>query len=74
MYSIDRIYAWAFDGQYDPEVKYYMLSQYIDNLRYFDPVSADELSLWLHLNEPTKAVFGEQLQIPMTHEQKKTRI
>jgi len=74
MYTTDRIYAWAFEGKRDPEIKHYMLSMYVEHLRYFDPVSADELSLWLTLNEPTKAVFGEQLQIPIDHEQKKTRI
>lgn len=74
MYSVDRIYAWAFDGAFDPEVKYYMLSMYCEQLERFDPIGADELRIWLTLNQPSKSTLGEQLQIPLEHEQKKARI
>lgn len=74
MYSVDRIYAWAFDGQYDPEVKYYMLNMYCEQLERFDPIGADELRIWLTLNPPSKSTLGEQLEISLNHEQKETRI
>jgi len=74
MYSIDRIYAWAFDGAFDPEIKYYMLNMYCEQLERFDPIGADELRIWLTLNQPSKSKLGEQLQIPLENEQKKARI
>jgi hypothetical protein len=74
MISVQRIWAWSFDQAHDPEVKQYLLQHYIRDLRYHDPVSADELSLYITLYEPKQVTFGDQLTIPIDHEVKETRI
>ena len=74
MISVQRIWAWSFDQAHDPEVKQYLLQHYIRDLRYHDPVSADELSLYITLYEPKQVTFGNQLTIPVDHEVKETRI
>ncbi len=74
MISVQRIWAWSFDQAHDPEVKHYLLQHYIRDLHYHDPVSADELSLYINLYEPKQVTFGDQLTIPIDHEVKETRI
>jgi hypothetical protein len=74
MISVQRIWAWSFDQAHDPEVKQYLLQHYIRDLHYHDPVSADELSLYITLFEPKQVTFGDQLTIPVDHEVKETRI
>lgn len=74
MISVQRIWAWSFDQAHDPEVKQYLLQNYIRDLHYHDPVSADELSLYITLYEPKQVTFGNQLTIPIDHEVKETRI
>ena len=74
MISVQRIWAWSFDQAHDPEVKQYLLQHYIRDLRYHDPVSADELSLYITLYELKPVTFGDQLTIPIDHEVKETRI
>lgn len=74
MISVNRIWAWAFDQAHDPEVKNYVMQHYIRDLHFHDPVSADELSLYITLYDPKPVTFGDQLTIPINYEQKKTRI
>jgi len=74
MISVQRIWAWSFDQAHDSEVKQYLLQHYIRDLHYHDPVSADELSLYITLYEPKQVTFGDQLTIPIDHEVKETRI
>jgi hypothetical protein len=74
MISVQRIWAWSFDQAHDAEVKQYLLQHYIRDLHYHDPVSADELSLYITLYEPKQVTFGNQLTIPIDHEVKETRI
>ena len=74
MISVQRICAWSFDQAHNPEVKQYLLQHYIRDLHYHDPVSADELSLYITLYEPKPVTFGDQLTIPVDHEVKETRI
>ena len=74
MITLQRIWAFAFDQTHDPEVKDYLMEHYIRDLRYHDPVTADELSLYITLYEPKPVTFGNQLTIPIDNEVKKTRI
>jgi len=62
MISVQRIWAWSFDQAHDPEVKQYLLQHYIRDLHYHDPVSADELSLYITLYEPNKLRLVINLQ------------
>lgn len=72
MNDVKKIWAWCFDQVDDPEVKALVLSNYIRELHYHDPHSAEELSLWLHLYEPSQTRLGDQLIID--YGQEKTRI
>lgn len=72
MNDVKRIWAWCFDQVDDPKVKALILSNYIRELHYHDRHSAEELSLWLHLYEPSQTTFGEQLTLD--YGQEETRI
>lgn len=61
--SVERIWAWSFDQVEDEEVKYYLLSHYIRELRFFDKTSAEELSIWINLTKLRETEFGNQLTI-----------
>lgn len=61
--SVQRIWAWSFDQVEDEEVKYYLLSHYIRELRFFDKTSAEELSIWINLTKLRETEFGNQLTI-----------
>lgn len=74
MIDLQRIWAWAFDQTHDPEVKEYLFDHYVRDLRYHDPISADELSIYITYCEPKAVTFGKQLVIPIPNGNKKTRI
>jgi len=70
--DVKRIWAWAFDQVHDPTVKHLILEQYIKDLSYFDPHSAEELSIFIYLQTPKPTTFGDQMTI--SYEQTQTRI
>ena len=72
MNDYQRIWAWAFDGTVDQEVKYHVLSVYARDLYYIDRQASEELNLWLHLYELPKTTLGDQLTI--SYGEEKTRI
>jgi len=72
MNDYQRIWAWAFDGTTDQEVKFHLLSAYARDLYYIDRHASEELNLWLHLYEPPKTTLGDQLTI--SYGQEETRI
>lgn len=63
MFPVDRIWRWAFDGANDHEVKVYMLEQYVESLKHFDPAAAAELNIYIYFSQPSKTSFGDQLKI-----------
>lgn len=72
MNDVLRIWAWAFGGTTDHEIKYQLLSAYARDLHYIDRQASEELNLWLHLYEPPKTTLGDQLTI--NYGEEKTRI
>ena len=74
MYQVHVIWAWAFDNISNDEVKHLLLGNYIKDMSYYDPVSAQELSILVHLYTPRQTTFGDQLEIPIDHEESQTRI
>ena len=74
MFEIHTIWAWAFDGIANEDVRIELITNYCNQLRYSDPVSADEISIFMYLLWIKTPTFGDQLQIPIDNETPKTRI
>lgn len=70
--EVRRVWAFCFDAAYDPEIKHLVLGNYIKDLHFHDPVSAEELSIFIYLQVPRAKTFGDQTTIP--YEQTQTRI
>lgn len=74
MHQVHEVWAWAFDGIRNDEVKHLVISNYIRELYYSDPISAEELGIFMFMYQPRQSVFGDQLEIPIDYEQTQTRI
>ena len=68
MYEVHIIWAWAFDGIRNDQVKHLVFENYIRELEYSDPLAAQELSILVHMQTPSAKTFGDQLQIPIKDE------
>ena len=68
MHQVHIIWAWAFDGIRNDQVKQLIFENYIRELEYSDPLSAQELSILVHMQTPSAKTFGDQLQIPIKDE------
>ncbi len=68
MYEVHIIWTWAFDGIRNDQVKHLVFENYIRELEYSDPLSAQELSILVHMQTPSAKTFGDQLQIPIKDE------
>lgn len=74
MFEIHTVWAWAFDGIANEDVRIELITNYCNQLRYSDPVSADEIAIFMYLPWIKQPTFGDQLQIPIDNETPKTRI
>ena len=68
MYEVHVIWAWAFDGISNNQVKMLVMENYIRELEYSDPVSAQELSILVYLQTPRQTSFGDQLKLSIDNE------
>jgi len=68
MHQVHIIWAWAFDGIRNDQVKQLIFENYIRELEYSDPLSAQELSILVYMQTPRQKTFGDQLQIPIKDE------
>lgn len=68
MYQVHVIWAWAFDGIKNDQVKHLVLGNYMRELEYSDPLAAQELAILMYMQTPRHTTFGDQLEIPIKDE------
>ena len=72
--EVRQIWAWSFDGVRNDQVKFDLITSYCNQLRYQDPVSADEIYIFMHLPWIQQTKFTDQLKLPIQYEEPKTFI